>query len=328
MPALDSSILSVFLLAGDQPVSGDRLAKDLGVSRVAIWNRLERLREEGFIFKASTRKGYILSAIPTVLHPALLDAHCVRLKISTPIEFLKETDSTNSEAERRLANGQEAPFVVLAQTQTAGRGRLGRKWHSSDQGNIYLSLALRPFISPEKLKPLTLWMGLVLCAQIEAQLEIKLGLKWPNDILSPDGKKIAGILTEARMDADTVRDLIFGLGINVTFSETIPAEIKTVAGSLSQVTGKSLDINTVTAQIIKTIEQAWEDFTEDLWINRFKDYWSRYDILTGKTVTIHLRGQPTTGVVEGIDYDGSLLLKINNGKIISISSGEVSLADK
>jgi BirA family transcriptional regulator, biotin operon repressor / biotin---[acetyl-CoA-carboxylase] ligase len=325
MSALDSSIICAFLEADGQPVSGDHLAKDLGVSRVAIWGRLEKLRAAGFIFTASPRKGYILKEVPQVLHPTLLDAHCRRLKVSLPIEYFESTDSTNSEAERQLANGKEAPFVVLAQSQTAGRGRLGRKWHSSDKGNIYLSLALRPFILPDRLKPFTLWMGLALCRYIEDGLGIKLGLKWPNDILSPEGKKIAGILTEARLDADTVRDLIFGLGLNISPQQDFPDELKAIASSLTQATGDRLDVNSLTAGIIKTTYTSWEEFKEERWANLFKEYWNRYDILTGKVVTIQLRGQPVTGMVEGIDEYGSLKIKTSDEKTVLISSGEVTL---
>ena len=325
MPALDSSIICAFLEANGQPVSGDRLAKDLGVSRVAIWGRLEKLRAAGFVFTASPRKGYILQEVPTGLHPALLDAHSRRLKVSFPIEFFETIDSTNSEAERQLANGKEAPFFVLAQSQTAGRGRLGRKWHSTDKGNIYLSLALRPFILPDRLKPFTLWMGLALCRHLEDTIGVKLGLKWPNDILSPDGKKIAGILTEARLDADTVRDLIFGLGLNVSPQEDFPTELKTIASSLAHATGDSFDVNAQTAGIIKKLFTSWEEFKEERWAHLFKEYWARYDILTGKTVTIQLRGEPITGLVEGIDEVGSLRIKSVDGKTVLISSGEVTL---
>jgi BirA family biotin operon repressor/biotin-[acetyl-CoA-carboxylase] ligase len=326
MSAVDSSIICAFLEAKGQPVSGDHLAKDLGVSRVAIWGRLEKLRAAGFIFTASPRKGYILKEVPQILHPTLLDAHCRRLKVALPIEYFETTDSTNSEAERQLANGREAPFIVLAQSQTAGRGRLGRKWHSSDKGNIYLSLALRPFILPDRLKPFTLWMGLALCRYLEDSLGIKLGLKWPNDILSPDGKKIAGILTEARLDADTVRDLIFGLGLNISPQQDFPNELKAIASSLTHATGDSLDVNSLTAGIVKNIYASWEQFKEERWANLFKEYWTRYDILSGKVVTIQLRGQPVTGLVEGIDEAGSLRIKTSDGKTVLISSGEVSLS--
>ena len=212
MADLDSSILLAFLEADGEPVSGDRLAKELGVSRVAIWSRLERLRASGYVFAASTRKGYALRSVPRHLDPALLDAHLRLLKVSPKVEFLAEVDSTNSEAERRLAVGQEAPFAVLARTQKAGRGRLGRKWHSAPSGNLYLSLAFRPFIPPERLKPFTLWMGLALCAHVEKSLGLKLGLKWPNDLQSPDGRKVAGMLTEARLDDGELIGALLVLG--------------------------------------------------------------------------------------------------------------------
>jgi BirA family biotin operon repressor/biotin-[acetyl-CoA-carboxylase] ligase len=147
---------------------------------------------------------------------------------------------------------------------------LGRKWHSNDKGNLYLSLALRPFISPDRLKPFTLWMGLSLCRYIEDHLGIKLGLKWPNDILSPEGKKIAGILTEVRSDVDSVRDLIFGLGLNVAPQKDFPEELKTIATSLTEISGNTIDINILTAEIIKTILLSWEKFKDNQWAGLFK----------------------------------------------------------
>ena len=326
MPKIDSSILGAFLAAGELPVSGDRLAKELGVSRVTIWTRLERLRAQGFIFQASTRKGYTLTSVPSVLSEALVLAHLSRLKVPIEAEIMEEIDSTNSEAERRLALGQEAPFFILAQKQTTGRGRLGRRWHSEHTGNLYLSLALRPFITPDRLKPFTLWMGLALCAHLDEVHGVRLGLKWPNDLQAADGRKLAGMLTEARLDSDAVRELVFGLGLNVTSrTEDFPAELKTLATSLAQANPVSYEINLVAAQIMQAVWQAWDDFLQGSWTENFQKYWQRYDNLTGKTVTIQLRGEPVTGVVEGIDNDGALLLKDAVGQRLTISSGEVTL---
>ncbi len=326
MSDLDSSILSAFLEAGKSPVSGDRLAKELGVSRVTVWTRLERLRTQGFVFEASTRKGYTLTSVPEVLHEALVRAQLRRLKVTAEVEIMAETDSTNSEAERRLASGRDAPFFILAQKQTAGRGRLGRKWHSDYPGNLYLSLALRPFIPTDRLKPFTLWMGLALCAHLDEVHGVRLGLKWPNDLQAADGRKLAGMLTEARLDADAVRDLVFGLGLNVTAkSKDFPVELREVASSLVMAGKGAIEINLVAAQIIAALERAWDDFFQDRWLENFKSYWKRYDNLTGKAVTIQLRGKPVAGVVQGIDDDGALILKDTNGERILISSGEVTL---
>ena len=326
MPALDSSILLAFLEADGQPVSGDRLAKELGVTRVAVWSRLERLRAAGFTFKASTRKGYTLTATPTALNAAWLDAWLRRLKVSPEVELLASVDSTNSEAERRLAVGQEAPFAVLARAQSAGRGRLGRKWHSAPAGNLYLSLAFRPFIPPENLKPFTLWMGLALCAHVESAYGVKLGLKWPNDLLAADGRKVAGMLTEARLDADSVRELVFGLGLNVAAKASdFPADLRGIAGSLRLAGAVDLDVNRVAAEVLAALFAAWEQFVEGGWLPVFRARWQRYDILAGRSVRVGLRGEPVAGVVDGIDDEGSLILRTGGGRRTVVSSGEVTL---
>lgn len=326
MADLDSSILLAFLEADGEPVSGDRLAKELGVSRVAIWSRLERLRAAGYVFAASTRKGYVLRSVPRQLDPALLDAHLRRLKVAPKVEFLAEVDSTNSEAERRLAVGQEAPFAVLARAQKAGRGRLGRRWHSAPSGNLYLSLAFRPFIPPDRLRPFTLWMGLALCAHVEKSLGLRLGLKWPNDLQSPDGRKVAGMLTEARLDADSVRELVFGVGLNLTGApKDFPAELRATAGSLEAALGAPLDLNREVAGVIAALFRAWEQFEEGTWSRSFRKLWSHHDVLAGKSVRVGLRGDPVAGVVDGVDDEGSLILRTGGGRRAIVSSGEVTL---
>ena len=322
MPALDGSILRAFLDAEGEAVSGDRLARELGVSRVAIWSRLARLRREGFAFSASPRKGYRLTGMPRALHPALLDAHLRRLRVSLPCAVLAEVDSTNSEAERRLAAGDEAPFAVLALRQTAGRGRLGRRWHSDQAGNLYLSLAFRPFIETARLSPFTLWMGLALCEHIEAAHGIRLGLKWPNDLLSEDGRKVAGMLTEARVDADRVRDLVFGLGLNIGAR---PAELRDTASSLRDIAGRTLDANAAAAGVIAALEAAWEAFADGSFRRGFAKLHARHDCLTGKRVRVTLRGKPLAGVAEGVDDSGALLLRLAGGRRMAVASGEVTL---
>lgn len=322
MPVLDGSILRAFLDADGDAVSGDRLARELGVSRVAVWARLAKLRREGFRFTASPRKGYRLTATPRALHPALMDAHLRRLRVAMPCAVLDQIDSTNSEAERRLAAGDEAPFAVLALRQTAGRGRLGRRWHSDQAGNLYLSLAFRPFIETTRLSPFTLWMGLALCAHLEKAQGIRLGLKWPNDLLAADGRKVAGMLTEARIDADRVRDLVFGLGLNIG---TRPAELGEIASSLRDAGEKALDANAVAAGVIAALTEAWESFEDGSFRRSFTKLHARYDCLAGQRVRVTLRGKPIAGVAEGIDDSGALLLRLPNGKRTAVASGEVTL---
>jgi len=323
---LDGSILRAFLEAKGKAVSGDTLAGELGVSRVAIWSRLNRLRKEGFVFEAAPRKGYRLKATPEAVHPALVGAYLRQLGCQLPCEVLEATDSTNSEAERRLARGDDVPFAVLAQRQTAGRGRLGRQWQSDSHGNLYLSLAFRPFLPINQLGPFTVWMGLAVCEQLESTYGIRPSLKWPNDLLDAGGRKLAGMLTEARVDADSVRDLVFGLGLNLAGpNKKWSAELQRKAGSLQSLTAEKLDISQVAAQIIAALEKAWEQFSEKKFLPNFRRLALRYDGLKGSTVRVILRDKPINGLAEGIEDDGSLKLRQPSGKVIRVTSGEVTL---
>lgn len=323
---LDGSILLTFLEAKGKAVSGDTLAGELGVSRVAIWSRLNRLRQEGFVFEAAPRKGYRLKSTPAVVHPALLEAYLRQQGCQFPCEVLDTTDSTNSKAERRLARGDDVPFALLARRQTAGRGRLGRQWQSDNQGNLYLSLAFRPFLPLNQLGPFTVWMGLAVCDFLETTYDLRLRLKWPNDLLDAKGRKLAGMLTEARVDADSVRDLVFGLGLNLAGpNKKWTAALRRNAGSLQALTTTPLDINQVAAQLIVTLEKAWEQFSEKKFLPSFRKLALRYDGLKGTAVRITLREKPLSGVAEGIEDDGSLKLRQSSGKIIRVTAGEVTL---
>lgn len=326
MSALDGSILLAFLKAGDKAVSGDQLAKSLGVSRVAVWGRLEKLREQGFAFEASTRKGYRLAGTPTGAHGALVEAHLRRRRCPLSCEVLAEVDSTNSEAERRLAAGAEAPFAVLARRQTAGRGRLGRAWRSDRPGNLYLSMAFRPFLEIDRLGPFTVWMGLAVCEHLERERGARLALKWPNDLLDARGRKVAGMLTEARIDADAVRDLVFGLGLNLEGpGRDWPAALRRRAGSLNGTSGRALDASEVAAGVLAALAEAWEAFADGSFRRRFRKLHERHDALAGKPVRVTLRGKPLAGVAEGVDEDGSLRLRTARGKLVRVASGEVTL---
>lgn len=326
MSAVDSSILKAFLLAKGAPVSGDRLARELGMSRVGVWQRLERLRAEGFVFDAAPRKGYRLLDTPAGIHPALLDAHLRLARVVAKVDFLPETDSTNSEAERRLASGAATPFAVIAGRQSAGRGRLGRVWHSAHPENLYISFAFRPFLSPDRMQAFTLMMGLRLCESLMVRHALPgLRLKWPNDLVC-DGRKLAGMLTEARMDADQVRDLVFGLGLNVNSDPAALApEVRDTAGSLAHALGQKLDLHAEAAAVIATVFDAYEEFEAAPEKADPRPLFSKYDLLSGKPVTVGLRGEPLSGVAEGVDARGALLLRLPNGALTAVNAGEVTL---
>ena len=334
-----TTLLSALLDAGqDGYVSGEELARRLGVSRVSVWARLQKLQAEGLECTAVRGRGYRLAAEPTALHPAVLAAY-VRLrhpKRTLPdisVIFLPETDSTNLEAERRLATGASTPFVVFAARQTAGRGRLGRAWHSAEGGGLYLSFAFQPRLPPARMPKFTLWMALRLCQMLNEKYHLPVRVKWPNDLVF-EGRKLAGLLTEARIDADLMRDLICGLGLNVNGDPekwsgargSTGAAAARVAGTLQQVNGgRPLSINAVAADVVLAGKMAFADFMAGRIEAEFNELWNRHDALCGSAVTVALADGTLKGRAAGLDATGALKILLPDGSIRTVQSGDVSL---
>jgi BirA family biotin operon repressor/biotin-[acetyl-CoA-carboxylase] ligase len=314
------------LLAQDRGfVSGSVLAGKLGVSRVAVWQHMEKLRGQGFGFEAIRSRGYRLVRRPSGLNAALIAAHLGARARSVRLVCLPEVDSTNDEAARLLAAGRPAPFVVLARRQTRGRGRLGRAWHSADNGNLYASFAFRPRVDPGRMQTFTLWMGVNLCELVANFCGAKPGLKWPNDLTFED-RKAGGMLTEARIDADQIRDLVFGLGLNVNSAASAwPGELARRAISLAEHVGEPLDLNRFTAAIIGRVLLAYERFVEGDYRDAFADLWHRYDVLRGRPVTLLEGAVRRTGSALGIDDEGALIIRDARGKSHRFRAGEVTL---
>jgi BirA family biotin operon repressor/biotin-[acetyl-CoA-carboxylase] ligase len=325
MPTAEHTILRELIADGAGWVSGAALARKLGVSRVAVWQHMEKMRAAGFAFEAQRARGYRLVSRPATLHAALIET---QLKV-TPRNFsmllLDVIDSTNDETARQLAAGQPTPFVVLARRQTNGRGRFGRTWHAESTGNIYASFAFRPRLPPERMQTFTLWMGLNVCELLSRFIGIQPGIKWPNDILFR-GRKAGGMLTEARVDADQIRDLIFGIGLNVNSpAGEMPPELAKRAISLSDVTGAPVDLNRFAAALIGRVHLAYQKFTEGDHRRNFADLWNRYDLLRNRPIALLEGGRRHKGIVTGLDDEGALILRDESGHTQRFRAGEVTL---
>ena len=320
----EATLLREFLAAGEGFVSGAALAKLLGVSRVAVWAHLRRLEEQGFGFEAVHSRGYRLVRRPAGLSAPLVRAQLAAAKSAAPdLLFLPEVDSTNEEAERRLAAGRPAPFAVLATAQTRGRGRFGRVWHSPPAGNLYASFAFRPELPPERMHLFTLWMGLNLCELLAGFVGRAPGLKWPNDLFF-DERKVGGILTEARIDSDQTRDLVFGLGLNVNVTAW-PRDLAPVAISLAQVAGGPLDLNRLAAAVVGRVLASYQRFATGLPADALADLWHRHDLLAGRRIVVIQGAEHHTGTARGIDDTGALLLRTDAGRTLRFRAGEVTL---
>jgi BirA family transcriptional regulator, biotin operon repressor / biotin---[acetyl-CoA-carboxylase] ligase len=318
-------ILRSLLAAGDGFVSGNLLARELGMSRVAVWQHMEKLREQGFAFEAVRARGYRVAGRPTGLNAALLTAYLPPGPDTLPLLLHDEIDSTNDEATRQLSSGREAPFVVMARQQLKGRGRFGRVWHSEANGNLYASFAFRPHLPPGRMQTFTLWMGANLCELIANFCRATPALKWPNDILF-EGRKAGGILTEARVDADEIRDLVLGLGLNVNSSGTWPDDLARRAISIAEHTRSPVDLNRFAAALIGRVHLAYTRFVSGAYERSFNELWNRYDVLRGRPVTVLQGDRHFTGTAGGIDEDGALLLKGDRGQTERFRAGEVTLA--
>jgi BirA family biotin operon repressor/biotin-[acetyl-CoA-carboxylase] ligase len=322
------TILRALLAHADGYVSGSGLAKTLAMSRVAVWQHMEKMREQGFAFEAVRAKGYRLTKQPAELNAILIEAHLTPHKSAIGFQCFETIDSTNDEAARQLAAGRTAPFVIVSREQTRGRGRFGRVWHSEANGNLYLSFAFRPELRPERMQTFTLWMGVNLCEFVANYTQISPGLKWPNDILFND-RKAGGMLTEARIDSDHIRDLVFGLGLNIS-SQTaaFPPDVARRAISLAEHAKDKLEINLFAAAVIDRVLDAYDQFIVGKYRDAFADLWNRFDYLKGKPVSLQHGNQHIHGNALGIDEEGSLIVRTDRGKTERFRAGEVTLSKK
>jgi BirA family biotin operon repressor/biotin-[acetyl-CoA-carboxylase] ligase len=325
MTSPELTILGELLARDPHFVSGTALARKLGMSRVGVWMHMKKLRAQGFEFEAVRSRGYRISKHPAGINPLLVLAHLKSRRRLFDLLCLAEVDSTNDEAARQLAGGRATPFVVLARRQTLGRGRFGRIWHSEDGGNVYASFVFRPQLEPGRMTTFTLWLGANLCDLVANFCRIQPGIKWPNDLYF-DGRKLGGMLTEARIDSDQIRDLVFGLGLNVNGPlDSLPREFAGRATTLAACTGRPVDLNRLTAAIIGRVLSAYDQFIEGSYRDTFADLWNRYDILRGKPVALVQGSRRIAGIAGGIDDEGSLLIRGENGRPERFPAGEVTL---
>ena len=321
---LNCTILRLLLNACPCYLSGNEIANRLKVSRVAIWSRIAKLRSEGFCIEATQNKGYRIATEPTLINESFLKAWLQKLKTECSIFVLEKLDSTNSEAERMLANETKAPFAIIANKQTSGRGRIGKDWHSPASGNIYLSLAFKPNIHAVRLRKFTLLQGISICKYLrKATNNNEIMLKWPNDIIC-NGKKLGGMLTEAKVDCENIRSLVFGLGLNVnTKKSSFPKSLQDVVTSIYHIQEKYTRVHQLTANIVKIILKSYHECIKGVDDVEFVNRWNELDSQFGKIIHIISGKKEINGKAIGIDPYGGLIVKLKNGHKKIIHSGEI-----
>lgn len=316
-------VLAPFIATNGEFVSGATIARNLGLSRVSIHKHLEALRKDGFVFEATSNRGYRLLQEPTTFNKVLFKA----LLLNHPVPFFasvlpfKQVTSTNDLAEKELASERPAPFLIIATEQTQGRGRRGRVWHSPPNRNLYMSAAIRPSLPPARLQTITIWTGLRLCEWLRNAYGLPVMVKWPNDIML-SGRKLAGILTEARIDAEMTRDLTLGIGLNVNAgSDDFAPELQSIATSISKHINESLNLSRLAHQMAGVLGNALQDFLEPDTPD-ITGLWDSFDYLKDQPIS----ADGLNGTACGITATGSLRLRRSDGSMALLHAGEVSLS--
>jgi BirA family biotin operon repressor/biotin-[acetyl-CoA-carboxylase] ligase len=230
--------------------------------------------------------------------------------------YLTSTTSTMDIARREAESGADEGTVVIAEEQTAGRGRFGRKWVSPTGENLYLTLLLRPDVM--RLRSLSIVSPLAVCQAVETTTTVRPVIKWPNDVLIRS-KKLSGILIETEFSGQSPRYALVGIGLNVNF-RTDDTEVSTIATSLAQETRKSVSREDVLASLLNHFETAYQSTSQRV----YHEWKSRLQTI-GRDVTITFRDEKHTGVAEDVDRAGNLLLRTADGSLLTFEAGEVSL---
>jgi BirA family biotin operon repressor/biotin-[acetyl-CoA-carboxylase] ligase len=323
--SLDVQILTALRAAGDGAVSGAELSQKLRVSRAAVWARIEDLRSLGYDIEASPHRGYRLVSAPDVLHADDLMSRLGKTKvIGRDIRVFQETTSTNDVIEKLARDGVKEGVVVFAESQTRGRGRLGRKWLSPGKRGLWFSVLLRPDFRPQETTRLTVASATALRRAIELQTGLKPEIKWPNDILV-HGKKVAGILTELSAELDHVKCVILGIGVDVNLSlGDFPAELRKLATSLKVELGKPVSRPELAVAILRELDHDYARIVSGQF-TAVADEWEEHGTTIGQEVVIRTGDRRVRGRAESLDEDGALLLRTEHGHLERIIGGDVTL---
>ena len=343
----DAKILTA-LRANADGVSGAEIAERLGITRAAIWGRIEELRRLGYDIEAGPHFGYRLVSAPDALHA---DDLLARLGVIGPdsagpehqkaqgrlartlaapkiigrdVRVFEQTTSTNDVIEKLARDEVKEGIVVFAESQTKGRGRLGRPWLSPARKGLWFSVLLRPDLRPPETTQLTVASAAALRRAIQSETGLAPEIKWPNDILIR-GKKVAGILTELNAELDRVKHVILGIGVDVNLSlNEFPAELRGTATSLKIETGRTISRPELATAILRELDRDYARVCG----NQFAavaDEWEAHCTTIGRAVTIRVGDRKISGRAESLGEDGALRLRTEHGHLERVTGGDVTL---
>lgn len=305
------------------PISGEELGQSIGVSRTAVWKYINELKRQGYVIDSVPGRGYHFISAPDDLLPEEIASGLKTHVIGRRIVYESETPSTQAIAKALASQGAAEGTIVVAETQSGGRGRVGRPW-SSPRGGIYFSIILRPDINPGEALRLPLVAGIAVAQAIKRETNLGPRLKWPNDILI-DTKKVGGILTELSAEPDRLDWVIIGIGLNVnTPHDSFSQEVEESAISLMEAGGKEIPRVKLLQGILTEFESLYGSLVES-GFEPLRQTWKDLSNTIGENVVVTLPSGQVKGLAEDIDSDGALILKKADGAVERIVAGVVKL---
>lgn len=314
-------ILAFLADSGDDFTSGEALSDKLGLSRTAVWKHVQSLRTKGYRIEAVSSRGYRLVEIPDRVSPLELSPLLSTHDLGRTLHYSEELPSTNALAYRLAEEGAFHGEVVLCEGQTAGKGRRGRVWSSPPGLNLYLSAVLRPELPPQRAAELTL-VAAVALAETLNEAGAEAAIKWPNDV-QIGGRKVAGILTELAAEADRVRFVVVGMGVNLNARrEDFPPEVAELATSLMLARGQRVPRALFAAALLTHLEQ-WVDLHAEEGFAPVREAWKRLSSTLGQEVLVRTERSELRGVAEDIDAAGALMVRTPEGRLERVLAGDV-----
>src|ERR1051325_7961193 len=304
-------------------VSGEKLARDLSISHSTLVRWVDKLREAGIEIRGELFTGYRLVRLPDVLLPQLIRPRLRTTMVGRTLFHFYSVDSTNAFASRLLAHGRKVPEggVIIAESQTAGRGRLGRNWHSEREAGLYFSIILFPKVPPSLAPLFTLGTAVAMHNAVEHYTGMDIDIKWPNDLLI-GSRKFCGILSEIQAEVDLVRTMIIGVGLNANH-ERLPEEIAGRATSLRIASGRIQSRMEILLEFFQEFENIYMDF-ERKGPRGIIDQWTRFSsFANGRKIEIHDGVRKIAGITRGLNPLGALRIEQKGGRIEEVYSGDV-----
>ena len=310
------------LKSTDGYVSGAEIGERLGVSRTAIWKAISKLKAEGYNIEAVNNKGYHLIDDSDIINSQEIKDILETKLIGKNVVFYPEVSSTNDVVKELGENDGIEGTVVVAEKQTNGRGRRGRKWESEKGSGLWFSILLRPDIDPRNAPMITLIAGISVCVASRRVTGLPVTIKWPNDVII-DNKKICGILTEMSSEIGNINYVVVGIGVNVN-SESFPDDISDIATSLKIESNKNIKRKVLLNEILKEFENNYLDYIKDCDFSKFRDkYRELCSTINQEINVIGRETYPATAI--DINENGELIVEKSDGSREVVFSGEVSI---